>query len=665
MPKVEVSGRVFRGMSESAVREPSVGLIAHLLDAVEDVVYAIDADGRSAFWNETLEETTGYSGAEIADMPPEQFLPPAQREATPGLGEAIEALGDGTVVLDLLTKNGETIPHEVRGRTVADPETGERYRVAIARDVRDRRARQRELERYETIVETVSDGVYTLDEDLRFSFVNEGLCELLGRERDAVLGMPVTDLFAFDDDRRAAAELRRRVTEGDVDVGTIAGTGRRPDGSIFEAEARYHLNPAPVDGEYRGSVGVVRDVTARNRKERRLERQRDELETLERINRILLETTRDLVQTADREVVERTICGGLTDADPYEFAWTIERAVDGDRVRPRTAPEGVGALDGLAAVVDAEEGLAARARRTAEVQVRTAGDPGWERWARVAEEYGFGAVAAVPLHHEGTVYGTLLIHSARETAFGERERTGFAVLGRTVGFVINALRTHELLFSDTVDELELRVADTDAALVELATALDCELRLDGCVAAGQEWLAYVDVDGAPVADVVAAATERPGVERARAISASDGSERIELVYADPSLFHTVDHAGAAVTSAVAGPTDARLVVETPVDADVRDVVEPIRRDFPAVALLARREVDRAAATADGLNGGLAGLTDRQRQVLEVAYRAGYFDWPRDSTAAEVAESLDIASATLHGHLRKAEAGVLEALFDRG
>lgn len=664
MPNVEVVGRACRSMSEATIQDPSAGLIAQLLDAVEDVVYAIDADGKSAFWNEKLEETTGYTSAEIADMPPKQFLPPAQREHTPGLGEAIEALGDSQVVLDILTKDGKRIPHEFRGTTFEDPEIGEVYRIGIARDVSDRQARQRELERYETIVETVSDGVYALNEDLEFSFVNEGLCELLGRDREAVLGMRATDLFKFEDGQRAAAELRRRVAESDGDVGTIAATAERPDGSVVEAEARYHLHPQPADGQFRGSVGVVRDVTARNRRERRLERQRDELETLERINRILLETTRDLVQTADREVVERTICAQLTDADLYEFAWTVDRAVDSNRVMPRTVPDDAGGLDGLATVVEAEDGLAARAMRTAEVQVATAGDPGWERWAGVADEYGFAAVAAVPLHHEGTVYGAVLIHSARETAFGERERTGFGVLGRTVGFVINALRNHELLFSDTVVELEFRVADTDATLVELATELDCELRLDGCVAAGQEWLAYVDVDGAPVADVVAAASERPSVERVRPISASDGRERIELVYTAPSLLHTVNHAGAAVTSAVAEPTDARLVVETAVDADIRDIVEPIRHHYPAVTLLARREVDRAAAIADRLDGGLDGLTDRQRQVLEVAYRAGYFGWPRDSTAAEVAESLDIASATLHGHIRKAEASVLEALFDR-
>jgi len=57
------------------------------------------------------------------------------------------------------------------------------------------------------------------------------------------------------------------------------------------------------------------------------------------------------------------------------------------------------------------------------------------------------------------------------------------------------------------------------------------------------------------------------------------------------------------------------------------------------------------------------LTERQRDVLEAAYEAGYFEWPRESTAEEVADSLDIASPTLHSHLRKAENHILTAFFE--
>jgi predicted DNA binding protein len=60
---------------------------------------------------------------------------------------------------------------------------------------------------------------------------------------------------------------------------------------------------------------------------------------------------------------------------------------------------------------------------------------------------------------------------------------------------------------------------------------------------------------------------------------------------------------------------------------------------------------------------LEDLTDRQRDALEAAYRAGYFAWPRESTAEDVAESLDLTSPTLHSHLRKAESVILSRLLD--
>jgi len=49
-------------------------------------------------------------------------------------------------------------------------------------------------------------------------------------------------------------------------------------------------------------------------------------------------------------------------------------------------------------------------------------------------------------------------------------------------------------------------------------------------------------------------------------------------------------------------------------------------------------------------------------VLEAAFRAGYYDWPRGSTAEELADSLELTGPTLHGHLRKAERTVLAWLL---
>lgn len=58
------------------------------------------------------------------------------------------------------------------------------------------------------------------------------------------------------------------------------------------------------------------------------------------------------------------------------------------------------------------------------------------------------------------------------------------------------------------------------------------------------------------------------------------------------------------------------------------------------------------------------LTDRQREVLETAYRMGYFEHPKGANAGEVAAELDINSATLRGHLSAAQSKLLESLVEQ-
>lgn len=58
------------------------------------------------------------------------------------------------------------------------------------------------------------------------------------------------------------------------------------------------------------------------------------------------------------------------------------------------------------------------------------------------------------------------------------------------------------------------------------------------------------------------------------------------------------------------------------------------------------------------------LTGRQREVIQAALDAGYFEWPREITSDELADQLDITRATCLEHLRKAEAKLItDALAD--
>lgn len=63
--------------------------------------------------------------------------------------------------------------------------------------------------------------------------------------------------------------------------------------------------------------------------------------------------------------------------------------------------------------------------------------------------------------------------------------------------------------------------------------------------------------------------------------------------------------------------------------------------------------DPVPSRAGRLGGG--DLTARQREALAAAWRAGYYEIPREGSVADVAEALGVAASTAATHLRKAEA----------
>jgi hypothetical protein len=53
------------------------------------------------------------------------------------------------------------------------------------------------------------------------------------------------------------------------------------------------------------------------------------------------------------------------------------------------------------------------------------------------------------------------------------------------------------------------------------------------------------------------------------------------------------------------------------------------------------------------------LSERQREVFELAQRRGYYSWPRQTSASDLADALDVSKTTLLEHLRKAESKLLD------
>jgi PAS domain S-box-containing protein len=136
--------------------------------------------------------------------------------------------------------------------------------VGMSQDVTEQKERERELSKYESLVETVEDGIYVTDEDYHYTTVNEAFAELTGYSRAELLGSHAS--LVVDDE---TIEQAREIRERDDDSQSLETTVQRADGGTVPVEVTFSTLETR-EGEVE-RVGVVRDVSERVERRRRIE----------------------------------------------------------------------------------------------------------------------------------------------------------------------------------------------------------------------------------------------------------------------------------------------------------------------------------------------------------------------------------------------------------
>lgn len=90
-------------------------------------------------------------------------------------------------------------------------------------------------------------------------------------------------------------------------------------------------------------------------------------------------------------------------------------------------------------------------------------------------------------------------------------------------------------------------------------------------------------------------------------------------------------------------------------ATIRERLDEIRDEMDAEITIEGMKSPDTSTTQRQATGH---LSERQREVFELAQREGYYTWPRKTSASDLATELDISKTTLLEHLRKAEAKIL-------
>ncbi|MBC9986123.1 response regulator [Haloferax volcanii] len=385
-----------------------------------------------------------------------------------------------------------------------------------------------------------------------------------------------------------------------------------------------------------------------------------QLDRLNRTNELLRDVDRALIDARTRDEIEQTVCDVVADA--HEAAVVLRRTAAGTLRCTAAAGHGLDPAGVDLDFVDeafgvdgaVEDGFVfediSEAHRAAVL-----GDD--------ADDLDAVSALCVSIDYRETMYGALVVYDETD-GFDDESAGLFSDLGATVGNGINATQSKRLLNGDSVVELEFQVGRDAGVLARLSAALDCQLSLDGVTRLDDGLACFVSVAGASGSDAVAAAVDADGVSQARVVSEGDGESVVELrTDAEAALSTAIDH-GASVEQLTLSEGTGSLALRVAADADHGALVEAVATAAPGVSVVAKREVERSVQSPDSFRRALdSKLTDRQRTVLETSLVSGYFEWPRGSTAEEVADSLGISPPTLHEHLRTAERKLIETYFD--
>jgi predicted DNA binding protein/CheY-like chemotaxis protein len=445
-------------------------------------------------------------------------------------------------------------------------------------------------------------------------------------------------------------------------------------GSLTEDTQEYLALRSTADtmSEHGGEGGpdpeTVADVQERVQEaaeDPTVQRESAELDRLKTLTRMMRSVNRAVVDVDSRAELDERVCEGFVEVDPYAHTVAGECTAAADEFIPTATCEG----DPDVGPLVSDGGVVGAALDECEVRVTEAeavSDTPTERlWTESEAAPEPAAVVTVPVAYRETVLGAVVLLADEQVELSDRERAVLAEIGSTVGNALDSLRTEELVHTDRIVEVELDVADRDDVFVDLAAEYDCRVALEGLNRSSSDGIAcYLTVTTDRSDDVIEFLATRDAVGHCRTVDDRGDDLLVECaVRSDAVLLSLLDASG-NVTEFRANRGRGRVRLEMPPSRDLHRVFDRLREEFDGVDLVSKRTADRSYQSIEGFRASLrTELTDRQNAALEAAFHAGYFDWPRESTAEEVAEGLGIAPPTFHEHLREAERKLADIYFD--
>jgi PAS domain S-box-containing protein len=137
---------------------------------------------------------------------------------------------------------------------------------------------QIESERYSTVLDALGYPVYVVGTDGHFEYINQEFIELVGYDRETLIGAEPAIVKSDDSVTRIDAALSRVVSSDGPNSAQVEVRIQPRKGQVIPC--RDHIAALPFDTEYRGCAGILRDISEQRRNKQELVNQNERLEQL-------------------------------------------------------------------------------------------------------------------------------------------------------------------------------------------------------------------------------------------------------------------------------------------------------------------------------------------------------------------------------------------------
>lgn len=254
-------------------------------DAMPDPVYVLDEERRFALVNEAMLEYVGLDRGSLVGTPVDEFLDRDRYDTSQLDLEAVRSGEQSRASLEVSLESDGGLERVTEANVGIQRDDDGTYAgsVGILRDVTERIERERELARYEAILETTPIGIFAVDEDGTMVWCNQAYPRPFHFTREELIDEPFSRIieagYYEESNLEDYLERVRHLLSSDNDDDRVQYTESivDVDGNTRIFEVTMGLLPLE-DGEFAGSVQAFREATEERRYRRELERQNRRLE---------------------------------------------------------------------------------------------------------------------------------------------------------------------------------------------------------------------------------------------------------------------------------------------------------------------------------------------------------------------------------------------------